>query len=401
MSKAPALPYTWLGTARIPVDSVTGDITEDLPLDLQQRLLDADVIFLGETNHFVHEKVPFRVGWLKWLSRYRPLVVAEELGWADGRRVAGYLFDDDDGALRRAGTFGGKDYERLDRDDLPKGIFGQAPYPHALMRAEHTRLYLAMRGLPAVSEFYGFDIDNPGGAGYVDILRYRNHLPAEFVSRLEKIEGESIDDEVARLEPLLSMLSHAPPILDEAQLDLLSMIESLRYTKMVQHAMDYQAVGPAMAYREETMKRRIDAVLDRMPVGAALVMMGHAYHLAKNDTNIPRDGVGTGDDEYSSLGHYLSNERNLRVASIWMVYGRGEDSQPLPDLTRQARYAPSTLNTRLLRQLPEPTVLTVQHAAKTDGWTSVGHLYGTVAEVNLVAEADAITFFPEVTPLMP
>lgn len=374
---------------------------------LRARLAAARVVFLGETNHFVREKTDFRLFWLEQLLRHgavgnRPVIVGEELGWADGRWVAAYLETGDESLLARAATFGGTGHLRQDRDDSPTGVFAPSfrSYPHALMHAEHVRLYRGLRELRPAG-YFGFDMDAPG-AGYEYLGRLGESgeaadLPVEFWSALALVSGESLTDEAARLEAVLERFASVPGFARVAA-DVRAMAGSLRYTALLNPATDYEATRPAMAWREELMKRRVDDVLAGAPEDALLVLMGHAFHLAKDDAGLAGPGVGPGGGRVSSLGHHLCRERGLASAGIWMLYGSGEDSQPLADLPRVADYPADTLNRTLLEE-GTAMLLPLTEDAPFQGAVRIGHLYNLVAEVDIRAQADALHFFPRVTPL--
>lgn len=365
----------WIATAstRIDVDA------------LDATLADTRVVYLGESNHFVHEKVEFRLKFLDALAARGKLVIGEELGWCDGRCVAQHILAEDDAALFRAVTFGYQGHARKDRDDLPGGVFGRAPYPHESMCAEHRRFYDALRGLPNLTGYFGFDIDVPGGA-YED-------LPA--MAGLARVDGETRLEEAGRLESLLPRLED-----QSARQDLLSLIESLRYTDLVKDCETYEATRPAMAYREQTMKRRIDWQLQHLPNDTTLVLMAHAFHLAKRDANIEGQGVGPGGASVSSIGEHVARELRERPVSCWMLYGAGEDSQPLADLPRKANFPSDSLNRQLAAGLSAPAVLQVIPAVRRAlSAVRVGHLYNLAPRVDLGAEADFLMFFPRVMPL--
>jgi len=59
--------------------------------ELHSALSNARVVFLGETNHFIHEKTDFRLWWLRNLAQHHRLVVGEELGFI-GVTIALSLF---------------------------------------------------------------------------------------------------------------------------------------------------------------------------------------------------------------------------------------------------------------------------------------------------------------------
>src|SRR5215472_491153 len=364
---------------------------------LDSALGEATVVFLGETNHFVHEKAEFRLWWLGRLAGRRPLVVGEELSWSDGHDVARYLQTGDEAHLDRAATFGDTSHCRADRDDRPKGVFKASyeAYPAALFKAEQARFYRGLRALPGIRRLFGFDID-AAGTGYQDVRRHARDDPG-FWRRLEQVPAESLAEEAGRLERALAMLPDGDCALGAV---LAATITSLRYTELVNDAPDYEAVRPAMAYREEVMKRHLERELRLLADGDVLVLMAHAAHLAKDDAGIRGRGVGAGGGLVSSLGHHLVHDLTLRPYSIWMVYGGGTDSQPLPGLPNQATYPRDSLNVQLRlhgRPLVVPTA-PAAHGALAEP-VGIGQMYNQVVPVNLPAEADAIFFLPSVSPL--
>lgn len=340
--------------------------------ELRRRLHAARVIFLGETNHFVCEKTDFRLGWLKAIAGLGPFAIAEELGWADGRRFQDFIFSGDDDALTKAATFSGEQHKREDRDDSPRGIFRIEGYPHRAMREEHRRLGEALRLTPNLTGYFGLDIDAPG-AGYPDTGRSRR-------------SGETISEEITRLEGNIDSE------------DVRALIDSLRYAMLIRDVERFEDASEAMAFRELAMQRRLDHVLATLPANTRLVVMGHAFHLAKHDHNIEKVGVGPGGNLIPSLGHYIAHEKTPEIASIWMIHGDGEDSQPLAGLPNRLRYSAESLNRKLSATINAPAVLeTADDPELTD--VIVGHLYNLEVRVALQREADAITFFPAATPL--
>ena len=347
------------------------------------------VVVLGEPNHFIHEKVEFRLWWLERLARRYPLVLAEELGWADGRRIARYLNHGDERDIAGAATFGYLGWRRSDRDDAPTGVFAPAKsaYPTDAMRWEHTRLYRAVRAL-GVRDFYGFDIDLAGGVAY-EILH-----DAEAPD-LARRPGESLPQELERLTKSLSEPGQSTRS-GAIEQDLLALRESLAYTALVKDAADYNATRPAMAAREEAMKRRVTHIISAAPSDAKVALMAHAFHLAKDDAKIDSaGGVGPGGDRVSSLGHYLNNELRVPMTAAWMLYSEGRDCQPLNDLPRKAAYPATTFN----RQVASPSrrILPLQNAPFAE--VTVGHMYNATSSVHLAEQADAVDVFSSVSPL--
>ena len=327
------------------------------------EIASARVVFLGETNHFIHEKTDFRRWWLGALGIRKRLVVCEEIAHLDGVEIDGYLRDGDRRHLDRVATFGYEGRQRSDRDDWPP-VFKTSAYPHAGMRTEHERLYAALRREGRVERFMGFDVD-ADGAGPV-----------------ERVPDESLVHELARLEAM-----------DEAPL---AQIESLRYLSLMAGATEFEQTRDAMAFREDVMKRRLKALVTQTDPSLLIVVLAHAFHLAKDDAGFgAASGVGPGGGQASSLGHYLTQECGFDTRAVWMLYGAGEDSQPIEGLPTTLDYPTTSLNQTLLAELSEVGLL----PKPPPGMVGIGHLYNTVAEVDLACQADCVMFFPAVSPL--
>lgn len=376
------------------LDGATADLA---PLCLLDTLIDGvDLVFLGELDHFIHEKSDARLLFCRYLLDRGWRSFAEELSWSDGRRVQRYLRGNGD--LDRLSLFGWTGDLRQDRDDRPTGIFRTSfdLYPTALMAAEQTRFYQGLKsaaGGEAVA-YHGFDIDALPGGGYADIEAMLPEEAQPFLAALARIDGETASEEAARLAALVP---RAPS--PDVAASLRAMADSLRYVEMTYPAMTYAATVPGMAFREGCMKRRFDDI--RLLTGdAPVVLMGHGLHLAKDDRLGDQVGVGPGGGIERSLGHHLVQERTLRAVSIWFIHGAGEDAQPFHDLPRRFAYPASTLNRRLGR-LTAPTLIPVAGAPADlfDQPIGVGGMYNSVQQVVLASQIDAFLYLPSVSPM--
>lgn len=354
----------------------------------------AEVLVLGEFNHFVHEKSDFRIAMAKEARRLGFDVWAEELGWSDGRRLARYFETRDEAVLDRLSLFGWRGEARTDRDDRPTGIFRASweTYPFDLMRAEQVRFYRAL----APSALWGFDVAAGHDGGYADLFDRlaTTGAPRAWTGALARRPGETLAEEAARLSGLAV---EAPAGLDPlARADLDALIDGLAYSERVRDAATYAEAAPAMAFREDAMKRRLAAIRSLSP--GKLTLMGHALHLVRDDDAIVAAGiVGPGGGRTVSLGHHIGKELGLPMFIIWMIYGEGEDSQPLPDLPRRAAFGADTLNSRLARRFDRPVLLDARSAP--DAPVHIAHMYNSVIETRLPAAVDALWFLPRVSPL--
>ncbi len=354
----------------------------------------ADVEVLGEMNHFVHEKSDFRLALAPPLLARGFDVWGEELGWSDGTRIDEYMRARDESIFERISLFGFSGDARTDRDDSMRGVFGAAPpYPFALMRAEQQRFY---RGLHAHG-YFGFDVAAGHAGVYADIAATRapQELPAAWHEELPPVHGESIDAEIARLQRLRDALPRNADLRLRAALS--ARIDGLAYTDLVRDAPTYEATRPAMALREDAMKRRFADARALFPA-RRMVLLGHAMHLAKDDAAISGGGgIGPGGDRVPSLGHHIHRELGLSTFVVWMLYGGGTDSQPLADLPRTADYPADSLNARMARRFTAPTLVRTTNAPTVP--MRIGHLYNMLIGVSLPEQVDAIWFVPRVTPM--
>jgi erythromycin esterase-like protein len=396
----------WLDAHAVNLDRVTFEpdpgATERLDA-IDRMFAGVRCVFLGETNHFVHEKADFRLWWLRRLAARHRLVVGEELGCVDGLRVAGYLDDGDTSRLDGLATFGDERHRRDDRDDRPTGVLRASfdAYPTQLFKAEQIRFYRELRTLRPL-RFAGIDIDAPGN-GYEELFAARERVdaPDAFWTALACVPGESLAAEADRLEAALAMLTNtaADPAHDAFCEILRSMIENLRYTALAHPAPDYEGLRPAMALRESFLKRRVERLWRSLEDDEVLVLLSHAFHLAKDDRRIGRAGVGPGGDQEPSLGHHLVQRLGIDVRSAWLLYGAGADSQPFPDLPNDVAYPATSINAAFGRR-ERPFVVAVASAADALGLpVGVGHMYNTVVPVHLPSEADALFFIPRVSPM--
>ena len=399
----------WLDAHAVRLDATTYSArTTDGPrLAALDRALDgARCVFIGEANHFVHEKSDYRIWWLRRLAARHRLVVGEELGCIDGRRVARYLADGDEAHLDALATFGDERHRRADRDDRPSGVLRASfdVYPSKLFKAEQTRFYRVLREL-GVTDFHGVDIDAPGN-GYTELEASHSAVavdPAFWVA-VGRVDGETLGAEAERLEHALDRL----PVdgVDELRELVRSMAENLCYTALAHPAATYEALRPAMALRESIMQRRVERIMATLGGDDVFVLLGHAFHLAKDDRRIGRVGVGPGGDKVPSLGHHLVQNRGVDARAVWMVYGGGADSQPFPDLPTRVGYPNDSFNAALAayvaaRAEPDaPLVVPMEPARELlDDQVGVGHLYNLVVPVHLPSEIDALFFVPNVSPL--
>src|SRR6266852_625675 len=80
------------------------------------------IVYLGEPDHFIHEKYDYRVLMLRYLVSRGWNHVGEEMGVVDGYRINNFLETGDSSHLDRAPIYGYKGGIRTDRDDSATGL---------------------------------------------------------------------------------------------------------------------------------------------------------------------------------------------------------------------------------------------------------------------------------------
>src|SRR6266404_4212795 len=144
----------------------------DLPLQSDRNLerlsaLDSAIaskriVYLGEPDHFIHEKYDYRLLMLRYLISRGWNHIGEEMGTVDGYRINKFLATGDSRHLDRVPMYGYKGGQRTNRDDSATGLLKESftAFPLAPFVAEQKSF---ARGLRDIAEsglsFFGFDID--------------------------------------------------------------------------------------------------------------------------------------------------------------------------------------------------------------------------------------------------
>jgi erythromycin esterase-like protein len=370
---------SWAREYAIRIDSL-----EDKNADIERfSILDPilagkRIVYLGEEDHWVHEKSDYRLLMLRYLYSRGFRYVGEELGWSDGLRVDRYLETGDESHLERIATYGYRGDIRTDRDDQPTGFFKDPTgnYPVQEFKSEQIRLTKALQAIHQKEpenerlHFFGFDIDTLAGGGYEDLgelLKPKQNRPAifELQSQLARVPGETLVQEIQRLQKVIGRIQLqatefknllGEKIYEQLREGLLTLLDSFRFVWVTKSAKAYRTISPAMAAREETMVRHVQFILSHMEPGAKMVLMAHNRHLSKNNAAIRQAGAGPGGKRGPSLGTAIHRLLPDQVFGIWMLQGQGFSSQPYSQLSSEYTLQPGTLNA-ILAQIGETFLL--------------------------------------------
>jgi erythromycin esterase-like protein len=364
--------------------------------------------YIGESDHFIHEKYAYRLTMLNYLAGRGFTHLGEELGASDGTRIERFIATGDESQLERVTIYGYAGATRSDRDDTPTGIlrdsFGEA-YPTALFAAEQKRFAHGLRKIGV--HFFGFDIDPLPGGGYEDLAEILDSMPVDATvdrirNALERVPGETIDQEIARLGEALKLIEAGH--FDALRYSATCLRDSFDYVRITYPAKTFEALNPGMAFRERYMHRQVDRMLGHMRANEKLALMSHNMHLCRAPDAIAERnaGAGPGGKTDPPLGAWLAARYPDEIFSVWMLIGRGRDSQPFPTLSKEIREKAGTLNT-LLGEIGDCFVLPIDasdaRARLLTENIEIMHDGNGGVRTAIARQADAIFFVRDVTPL--
>lgn len=166
----------WAREHAVLIDPLEGPDLDTERLSFLDKLLENKrVVYLGEEDHWIHEKSDYRLLLLRFLISRGWRYIGEELGLSDGIRINRYLETGDESELERIATYGYAGAQRSDRVDKVTGILKDSSenYPLESFKSEQLRLIRALKtlngGLKPGLHYFGFDINAVAGGGYEDV----------------------------------------------------------------------------------------------------------------------------------------------------------------------------------------------------------------------------------------
>ncbi|QRN94237.1 erythromycin esterase family protein [Archangium violaceum] len=385
---------------------------------------DARIVYLGEPDHYIHEKYPYRLALLRHLFARGFRHVGMEMGTSDAARIDRFLELGDPASLERVvlhGYSGATPQERRELERFQPRTESDREATTAFA-AEEKRFAHAMRELsesraPGTERlhFFGFDTEGILGGGYQDLrdtlAPHADRAEAQgLLARLALVEGESLGDEALRVFKLAEEVREDPAPYRAAfgeavatrlleQLDALS--ESFVFQLGRLQSRTLADRHRFYARREEFMHKTLDRWLEAHP-GEKLILLGHNTHLSRDSSTL-RAGPSDGEHEpmWRSIGTHVVEPRPQEVFVFWLLAPEGEHLMPdgRQPVTRRVPLREGSVEAALaphgdaflldLRQRPPGTLLD----EVTDYGNPSSYAHGPVGR-----NADAVVFFRKISP---
>ena len=372
-----------------------------VPADVLRPLLsDARIVFLGEPDHYIHEKYAFRVRFLQGLHELGWRHLGMEMGRSDGIRFDEYLGGADERRLLDIGLYSSM-------GDISRAISSGGFFAMEFVYARHVR------ELAPVDEryhYFGFDLDMSPGNGLEDAYRRAMaHGAEDLTAVLHEIwKGE---DPVLGLEDVIEELKDdespfheglTPEIRSQVLLDLTTLVASRHFRKTDVFGEDEPAnLAGAFARREEQMFELFDAYIGSLGKEERIALTGHNMHLGRGwrDTTWKELETDIPIQLWPTIGAHITKNHGDEVFAIWLVYDHGVHAAAETQAQREVGSVPETFEHLLARLPHESFLLPLRSDDPRSSWLDEKRTFrvnGGVAHGRLRELTDAVFFVREV-----
>ncbi len=296
---------SWVKANAIPLDTLDWTKINSKNFSFLDRALQGKrVVYLGEPDHYIHEKYDYCLILIKYLVDHGWRHIGSEIGRSDGRRINRFLETADVRWLDRVSIYGYRGALRTDRDHFSGGLarialakaneWKSTVIPEERWFAQQLRTLMETR--PAESpriHFFGFDVDVLPGGAYEDLeallAPYSGSTIAQVRKHLRRVHGETIDDEIARLSRVIKYIEckksslkrlMGPSNYNEAHNTVLCLHDSFKFAKSTGNDVPPSVRREAMTVREQTMFRQMEEVISKLKSEEKIILLGHNTHLS-------------------------------------------------------------------------------------------------------------------------
>jgi erythromycin esterase-like protein len=414
----------WARRAAVPLPASPEEpFGERAQAALDRMLRGKRFVFLGEPDHFIVEKYPFRLALTRCLFARGWRHVSMETGRSIGWRVDRYLETGDTSQL----------------DIEPPTLATVAIHEKVLeFIDEHEgHFHEQLRQISESCEpgtprlhYWGYDLDLGEPLASLRPIQWLLEGQAdsqvqELLSTLDKLRGLSTDEQLAQIEAMQNHLTASADILPagtqrELRSWLVFLHDSVAAEKRPRVNQDARGSRRWWAQREHFLMQSLDTIVDALSGDDKLILLGHNVHLSKDAANLhfhPQFSTFWGVQSWlrawgyrmffklagwptnmgDSVGAHLHRRFPGQVLSVWMLYGQG--SLMTLKRPRTVRLHGDTVES-LLAQVGDRFLLPLSdidpQARTILSHANVRLMEGSYASTDLTVQADALYFVKEV-----
>ncbi len=421
---------SWARRAAVPLPASPEEpFNERTQAALDRMLAGKRFAFLGEPDHFILEKYPFRLTLIRYLFAHGWRHVGMETGRSVGWRVDRYLETGDASCLSTEGAESPHPMEQAILGKILEFVETHETHFHEQLRP------LSESRAPGTARlhYWGYDLDCGIPLGSVKPIQWllegcADGQVQELLSTLDRLRGLSTDEQLVQIEALQSKLPRCADVLAEGTFgDLQSWLsflhDSVAAEKRPRANRDSRGFRRWWAQREHFLMRFLDAIVDGLSGDEKLILLGHNVHLSKEAANLhfhPQFSsfwglrswlrawgyriffklAGWPTNMGDSVGAHLHRRFPGQVLSVWMLYGQG--SLMTPKGPRTVRRRDDTVES-LLALVGDRFLLPLSNVdpqARTIlSHANVRLMEGHYASTDLTCQADALYFVKDVNAL--
>lgn len=411
---------TWVRECSVELESLDWKATDPASFHFLDEALEGKrVVYIGEMDHFVAERMECRLVLIQELVRRGYRRIGMEMGLSDSRRMDRYLETGDEAWLDQVALYGYRGDLREDRQDEVAGWTDDEETEFKKTMLDEAEWFLRQlrkineelpEGEPRV-KWFGYDLSFRPGGGYADATlllapHLENSVVLEVKKQMTRVPGESRIEEAERLEALVDYIDGNAAVLTEllgptGKLDLRRafsrMADSFRLIEEFQELgnFDPEKVAAALATRERRMDHNFEEHLAEWPPDEKLILLGHALHLSKDSEQIETAGFGR---MWKSIGTYLAERLPGEVYAFWMLHDRGRHGVPRAEPPVLRFRSPRDSVERELARIHPILLLPLGSGDAREAWLDVERILnhsGSPAKMVVPDQADCLFFVKE------
>lgn len=383
------------------------------------------IVYLGVSDHWVREKYDYRLMLIHYLFGKGYRYIGMEMNYSDGERIDRYLATGDETHLQKVALYGYTGGRRDDRDDKPAGFPGmENPSFREAFLSEERRFLAQLRKMNESLDkgqsrlhWFGFDVGLFPSVGYEEaetILSAHSQDPVvrEATGLLKRVPGETRLQEAGRLEELAGYIAGRSQRMEELlgesgfkrlSLTVKNLADTYRFCDAAKEGPRTMKWLQGLHEREADMIWLMDEILEDLPAGAKVILVGHNLHLSKNSEEITLGPVGSPAPAlWKSVGTHLAERFPGEIYSIWMLYDHGRHGTVLSAAgVEDLPSNPATVE-HLMAEVGSMYMLQLSPDGRQGPFRGRKNNFlqnGSIASGALSAQADAVFFVREVSEL--